>query len=55
MLLELLTFLKNLVLRMATVYCAVKHFKKNIHNILRPSIKNFPKSAIYHTIQTAEL
>ena len=53
MLLELLTFSKNIVLCIAIVCSAdVKHFKTNAHNILRPGIKNFPKSTVYYMIQT---
>jgi len=56
-LLELLTLFKNLALRIATVFrrYTVKHFKTNVHNILRPSVKNFPKSAVDYKIQTTEL
>jgi len=34
---------------------AVKHFKTNIHNIPRPSIKNFPNSAVDSNNRTMEL
>ena len=54
MLLELLFFFlqkfrlthRNNLLRRYTV----KYFKTNVQNIVRPSIKNFPKSAVYYTI-----
>jgi len=47
MLLELLTLFENFVLRIATV-C-------NVHNILPPGIKNFPKLFITYILQTTEL
>ena len=49
MLLELLTLFENLALRIATVCSAGT--QTNVHNILRPSVKNVPKSVVDYKIQ----
>jgi len=58
MLLELLTLFRHLELAHRNSPFrrhTVTHFKTNVHDILRPIIKNFPKSAVDYKIQTTEL
>jgi len=55
-----LTFLRNLVLCMATFCSAETHMQLNISRMsatysLRPIIKNLAEIAIYYEIQTTEL